>query len=245
MPNPFENDDAPYFVLVNDEGQHSLWPTFAEVPAGWRIVFGEDADGEHSDSADVAGPRHSGAFHLDRGGIVVVLAELLGQGSRAGVEHDLAGSDRYEVDRWPAREPLEVSRDETGLVGATRGQRRNNAAVRETGRPAPCRHGRRKRASRRPPHQARACRQGHRRRRRRGPPPAGTARSRLWRPGQHRGCPARPRRSPPGRPPACRPRTGFPRGASSVTLRNVQDLRQQVPYSRCPPAGGRLADGRG
>jgi MbtH protein len=43
VPNPFENDDAPYFVLVNDEGQHSLWPTFAEIPAGWRVVFGEDS----------------------------------------------------------------------------------------------------------------------------------------------------------------------------------------------------------
>jgi uncharacterized protein YbdZ (MbtH family) len=28
-------------VLVNDEDQHSLWPTFADVPAGWRKVFGE------------------------------------------------------------------------------------------------------------------------------------------------------------------------------------------------------------
>ncbi|MEU6919494.1 MbtH family NRPS accessory protein, partial [Streptomyces sp. NPDC002285] len=26
MANPFENDEASYFVLVNDEGQHSLWP---------------------------------------------------------------------------------------------------------------------------------------------------------------------------------------------------------------------------
>ncbi|KQW16646.1 MbtH family protein [Streptomyces sp. Root369] len=42
MANPFENDEASYFVLVNDEGQHSLWPAFAEVPAGWRTVHGED-----------------------------------------------------------------------------------------------------------------------------------------------------------------------------------------------------------
>jgi MbtH protein len=42
MPNPFENDEAPYLVLVNDEGQHSLWPAFAEVPAGWERVYGED-----------------------------------------------------------------------------------------------------------------------------------------------------------------------------------------------------------
>ncbi|MCX4830338.1 MbtH family protein [Streptomyces sp. NBC_01016] len=42
MANPFENDEASYYVLVNDEGQHSLWPAFAEVPAGWLTVHGED-----------------------------------------------------------------------------------------------------------------------------------------------------------------------------------------------------------
>lgn len=42
MTNPFEDNDGSYFVLVNDEGQHSLWPQFAEVPAGWRVVFGAD-----------------------------------------------------------------------------------------------------------------------------------------------------------------------------------------------------------
>lgn len=41
--NPFENDDARYFVLVNEENQHSLWPAFAEVPAGWAVVHGEDS----------------------------------------------------------------------------------------------------------------------------------------------------------------------------------------------------------
>jgi len=42
VPNPFENEDASYYVLVNDEGQHSLWPAFAEIPAGWQSVHGED-----------------------------------------------------------------------------------------------------------------------------------------------------------------------------------------------------------
>ncbi|MFF8379443.1 MbtH family protein [Streptomyces sp. NPDC015661] len=42
MPNPFENDEASYFVLVNDEGRHSLWPAFAEIPEGWKSVHGED-----------------------------------------------------------------------------------------------------------------------------------------------------------------------------------------------------------
>ncbi|MEU3299288.1 MULTISPECIES: MbtH family protein [unclassified Streptomyces] len=40
MTNPFENEDGVYSVLVNDEDQHSLWPEFAEVPAGWRVVHG-------------------------------------------------------------------------------------------------------------------------------------------------------------------------------------------------------------
>lgn len=42
MTNPFENPDGTYLVLVNDEGQHSLWPAFAEVPAGWSVAYGED-----------------------------------------------------------------------------------------------------------------------------------------------------------------------------------------------------------
>lgn len=39
--NPFDDDKGTFFVLVNDEEQHSLWPSFAEVPAGWRVVYGE------------------------------------------------------------------------------------------------------------------------------------------------------------------------------------------------------------
>ena len=41
--NPFENNDHTYFVLVNDEGQHSLWPAFATIPDGWQAVFGEQS----------------------------------------------------------------------------------------------------------------------------------------------------------------------------------------------------------
>jgi uncharacterized protein YbdZ (MbtH family) len=40
MTNPFEDDDIEHLVLVNAEGQHSLWPAFAEVPGGWSRVFG-------------------------------------------------------------------------------------------------------------------------------------------------------------------------------------------------------------
>jgi MbtH protein len=38
MTNPFEDQNNEYVVLVNDEGQHSLWPAFREVPTGWRAV---------------------------------------------------------------------------------------------------------------------------------------------------------------------------------------------------------------
>lgn len=38
--NPFDDESGEFFVLVNDEEQHSLWPTFAPVPDGWRAVFG-------------------------------------------------------------------------------------------------------------------------------------------------------------------------------------------------------------
>ncbi|HEX7659410.1 MAG TPA: MbtH family protein [Pseudonocardiaceae bacterium] len=37
--NPFENPDGKYLVLVNDEGQHSLWPAFAAVPPGWTVAL--------------------------------------------------------------------------------------------------------------------------------------------------------------------------------------------------------------
>ncbi|MEU2426356.1 MbtH family protein [Streptomyces sp. NPDC007851] len=40
MSNPFDDPDGRFLVLVNDEGQHSLWPEFAAVPAGWNAVFG-------------------------------------------------------------------------------------------------------------------------------------------------------------------------------------------------------------
>jgi uncharacterized protein YbdZ (MbtH family) len=38
MSNPFESDDLEYVVLVNEEGQHSLWPAFREVPLGWEMI---------------------------------------------------------------------------------------------------------------------------------------------------------------------------------------------------------------
>lgn len=40
--NPFEDEDGVYLVLVNDEGQHSLWPSGISVPDGWDVVHQDD-----------------------------------------------------------------------------------------------------------------------------------------------------------------------------------------------------------
>lgn len=42
MTNPFDNENGTFHVLVNDEGQYSLWPSFVEVPSGWTIVLKSD-----------------------------------------------------------------------------------------------------------------------------------------------------------------------------------------------------------
>jgi MbtH protein len=38
--NPFDDESAQFYVLVNDEEQHSLWPIFAPIPAGWSTSLG-------------------------------------------------------------------------------------------------------------------------------------------------------------------------------------------------------------
>jgi MbtH protein len=40
MSNPFEDENASYIALMNDEGQYSLWPDYIEVPGGWSAVHG-------------------------------------------------------------------------------------------------------------------------------------------------------------------------------------------------------------
>ncbi|WP_028649864.1 MbtH family protein [Nocardiopsis sp. CNT312] len=42
MTNPFEDTEGRFRVLVNTEGQHSLWPSFADTPAGWSVAKEED-----------------------------------------------------------------------------------------------------------------------------------------------------------------------------------------------------------
>ncbi|WP_082113906.1 MbtH family protein [Chromobacterium vaccinii] len=40
MSNPFDDKDGVFLVLINDENQHSLWPDYIAVPAGWSQSFG-------------------------------------------------------------------------------------------------------------------------------------------------------------------------------------------------------------
>lgn len=43
MTNPFEDVDAAYLVLKNDEDQYSLWSATIDVPAGWTVVHYTDS----------------------------------------------------------------------------------------------------------------------------------------------------------------------------------------------------------
>jgi MbtH protein len=36
MSNPFDDEAGEFLVLVNHEGQYSLWPSRMSVPAGWN-----------------------------------------------------------------------------------------------------------------------------------------------------------------------------------------------------------------
>lgn len=38
--NPFDDEAGKFCVLINEEAQHSLWPSFVDVPSGWQQVFG-------------------------------------------------------------------------------------------------------------------------------------------------------------------------------------------------------------
>ena len=43
MTNPFDDSNGTFIVLVNHEGQHSLWPHYVPLPSGWNQAFGPEA----------------------------------------------------------------------------------------------------------------------------------------------------------------------------------------------------------
>ncbi|WP_145555060.1 MbtH family protein [Yersinia canariae] len=44
--NPFDNEELPFFVLINEQQQYSLWPQITAIPAGWAVVHGPQSRGE-------------------------------------------------------------------------------------------------------------------------------------------------------------------------------------------------------
>jgi MbtH protein len=38
MTNPFDDDEGEFLVLVNHEGQYSLWPSHLDIPTGWTTT---------------------------------------------------------------------------------------------------------------------------------------------------------------------------------------------------------------
>ncbi|KUL39423.1 MbtH family protein [Actinoplanes awajinensis] len=39
MNNPFDDETASFHVLVNEEGQYSLWPLHVAMPGGWSVAL--------------------------------------------------------------------------------------------------------------------------------------------------------------------------------------------------------------
>lgn len=38
--NPFDDTSHLFHLLINERLQHSLWPAFAAIPAGWQSILG-------------------------------------------------------------------------------------------------------------------------------------------------------------------------------------------------------------
>jgi MbtH protein len=34
--NPIDDETGTFLILINEEGQYSLWPTFKNIPNGWK-----------------------------------------------------------------------------------------------------------------------------------------------------------------------------------------------------------------
>ncbi|MFD9721160.1 MbtH family protein [Streptomyces sp. NPDC059076] len=54
MTNLFDDPDGSFLVLVNTEGQHSLWPASTDVPPGWSVAFGQAGRQECLDYVEVS-----------------------------------------------------------------------------------------------------------------------------------------------------------------------------------------------
>jgi uncharacterized protein YbdZ (MbtH family) len=44
--NPFDDDNGRFHVLVNEEGQYSIWPATVDVPDGWEVRLSDTGRAE-------------------------------------------------------------------------------------------------------------------------------------------------------------------------------------------------------
>ncbi|MFI8596810.1 MbtH family protein [Rothia koreensis] len=66
MLNPFDRDDIAFRVVINDLGQHSLWPDFSAVPDGWVAVYGPSERQECLDYVEAHWPDITPSAERDR-----------------------------------------------------------------------------------------------------------------------------------------------------------------------------------
>jgi hypothetical protein len=59
--NPFDDEAGAFVVLVNDDDQHSLWPTFVDIPGGWLTAkpAARNVYGVSKSTGQICGPRFS------------------------------------------------------------------------------------------------------------------------------------------------------------------------------------------
>lgn len=68
MTNPFDVTDARYLVLANHEDQHSIWPSYLDLPGGWERRFGPAARQECLDYVEENWPDITPRSRLREGG---------------------------------------------------------------------------------------------------------------------------------------------------------------------------------
>jgi MbtH protein len=52
MPSAWDDEDRTFIVLVNEKGEYSLWPSFKEIPLGWKDTGQKGSKQECMDYVD-------------------------------------------------------------------------------------------------------------------------------------------------------------------------------------------------
>ena len=54
MTNTFDDENGTFYILINDEGQYCLLPTFVDVPAGWNSIYEPASRQSYLDNINLA-----------------------------------------------------------------------------------------------------------------------------------------------------------------------------------------------